>query len=129
MDEKHADSLSPRQSRVISILVQARTMEEGAKLGGVSKTTVYSWLRTPFFREELTRRKNEVMNVALENLKSQVEKAVSVLATLLDSSNETIRRYCANDILTHALKAKELQDIEERLSGIERIVYEKRTFK
>jgi transposase len=88
MDAKQADSLTPRQSRVISILVQTRTMEEGAKLAGVSKTSIYSWLRKPLFREELTRRKNEVMDVALENLKSHVEKAVSVLATLLDSDSE-----------------------------------------
>ena len=69
------------------------------------------------------------MDVAVENLKSQVERAVSVLAALLDSDNETVRRYVANDILTHALKAKEIQEIEDRLSGIERIVLEKRTYK
>jgi hypothetical protein len=129
MDENRPNSLSPRQSRVISILVQARNIEDGAKRAGISKTTIYKWLRLPVFREELARQKNDIMQVGLENLKSQVEKAVSVLAALLDSESEAIRRYVANDILTHALKAKELQDIEERLCGIERIVYEKRTYR
>ncbi len=129
MDEKRLNSLSTRQSRVITVLVQARNIEDGAKRAGISKTTIYKWLRQPPFREELTRRKNELMDVAVENLKSQVERAVSVLAALLDSDNETVRRYVANDILTHALKAKEIQEIEDRLSGIERIVLEKRTYK
>jgi uncharacterized protein YerC len=129
MDENRSESLSPRQSKVISILIQARTIEDGAKKAGVSKTTIYKWMHITSFREELTRRKNEVMDVALEDLKTHVKKAVEVLGALLNSDSEAIRRYVANDILTHALKAKELQDIEERLSGIERIVCEKRTYK
>jgi transposase len=88
MDEKQADSLTPRQSRVISILIQARTVEEGAKLAGVSKTSIYSWLRKPLFREELSRRKNELMDVAIEDLKTHVQKAVAVLGGLLSSDSE-----------------------------------------
>jgi hypothetical protein len=129
MDEKRSNALSPRQSKVISILVQARNIEDGAKRAGISKTTIYKWLHLPIFREELSRQKNEVMDVALEDLKTHVQKAVEVLGALLSSDSEAIRRYTANDILMHALKTKELQEIENRLSGIERIVYEKRTFK
>ena len=49
MDEKRLNSLSTRQSRVITVLVQARNIEDGAKRAGISKTTIYKWLRQPPF--------------------------------------------------------------------------------
>ena len=127
MSEKPPDILTPRQRRVIPILVQARSIEEGAKLAGLSRTTVYKWSRLPDFKEELGRQRDELMNEGMDNLKSQFEKAVAVLAGLLDSENETTRRHAANDIIAHALKAKEIQELEERLSSMETLVYEKKT--
>ena len=88
MDEKRSNALIPRQSRVIAVLVQARNIEDGAKRAGVSKTTVYKWMRITSFREELTRRKNEVMDVTLEDLKTHVQKAAEVLGALLSSDSE-----------------------------------------
>jgi hypothetical protein len=124
MNETRSDSLTAQQIRAIPILVQAPTVEEGAKRAGKSKTTIYKWLRQPAFRQELNRQKNELMDVALENLKSSVEKAVQVLTALLGSDNETTRRYVANDVLSHALKAKEIQEFEQRLKIIEQHVLE-----
>jgi hypothetical protein len=128
MDGIGSESLTPQQSRAIPILVQARTVEEGAKRSGKSKTTIYKWLQQPAFRQELSRQKNELMDVALENLKSSVEKAVVVLTALLDSESEAVRRGTANDILTHALKGRELVELEQRLVSVERMVLEKKVY-
>jgi HEAT repeat protein len=124
MDETRASSLTPQQARAIPVLVQAPTVEQGVRRLGKSKTTICKWFRNPAFREELNRQKDELMDVALEALKSSVEKAVQVLVSLLESENETVRRNVANDVLCHALKAKELKELEHRLAAIEQRVRE-----
>lgn len=127
--EKPPELLSARQRQVIRILMQSRSIEEGAKWAGLSRTTIYKWLRLPPFQEELSRRRNELMDVGMDTLKSQFEKAAAVLGGLLNSDNETIRRHAANDVIGHAIKAKEIQELEERLSKIEGLVYEKKTYR
>jgi hypothetical protein len=120
--ERFSSTLTNRQTRTIAVLVRARTVEEGAKMAGLSKTTIYAWLRLPAFREELARQKNQLMDVALGNLKSVVEKAVSVLTSLLDSQSEAIRRGVANDVLGHALRGRELEELDGRLAKLEELV-------
>lgn len=128
MDENRQVSLTDKQRHVINVLIQVPYVEEAAKLGGVSKTTIYKWFRLPVFREELTKQRNLLLGMAFDNLKGHVEKAIRVLAELLDAENPSIRRNAASDILAHVIKARELE-LEERLSDIERLVYEKRTYR
>jgi hypothetical protein len=70
-----------------------------------------------------------LIDEAMESLKASIAKAVGTLTGLLDSQSETLRRAVSNDILGHIFKIKELQDIEDRLESIERIVLERRTYR
>ena len=75
------------------------------------------------------KQRNACVDLAFDALKGYVEGAVTALGDLLQSDNEAIRRGVANDVLNHILKARELEEIEERLASIERLVYEKRTYR
>lgn len=56
-------------------------------------------------------------------------KAVNTLEQLLNAESEAVRRAAANDVLGHALKYRELSEIEARLESVEKIILEKRIYK
>lgn len=117
-----SDNLTERQMKAIPFLVASATIEEGCKRAKISRETYYQWVSHPPFIEELRRQRDLVIGEAFGTLKANLTKAVDVLVGLLETKNENLKRFVANDILGHVLKAKELVEIEERLSAVERII-------
>ena len=68
------------------------------------------------------------MREALDTLRQNVTRAVDTLARLLgETESETLQRLIANDIISHTLRAKELQDLEKRIEILERKLDQKGT--
>jgi len=129
-DISDGQDLTERQRKAIPHLVASPTYEEGRKKARISRNALYEWLKNPVFKEELKKAREIIVTEALETLKSSVTKATETLVDLLTTTeNDSLKRLICNDIISHTLKAKELQDIEERLSSIERIVLERRSYK
>ena len=130
MQEPHeSGELTERQRKAIPFLMASPTYEEGRKKAGISKNALYEWLRNPIFKEELRRQREAVVTEALEALKGSMTRASAVLIALLHTENEALRRHVANDVIGHVLKARELMEIEERLTQVERLVLERRTYR
>ena len=119
MDGNGKNSITDKQLRVIPFLLEAPSIEEGCKRAKVSKATVYGWLKEEAFREELRKRREEVVRAALETLKANVSKATETLIKLLDSEKEGIRARVAEDIIEFTQKAMEFEDLESRISALE----------
>jgi hypothetical protein len=117
--------LTERQLKAIPHLVAASTYEEGRKNARVSKNALYTWLREPAFRDELSKQREAIFTEALEDLKSHILSAVSALVGLLSTSDERLRRQVANDVIKHVFKAREILEIEKRLKDLEGIIFGK----
>lgn len=115
-----AANLTRRQLRAITAILNAPSMEAAALKAHVGRTTLYNWLREPAFRDELTRRQNEIFDAAFARIKSIVGKAVNGLGELVEAESETVKRAACRDILDAAMKVKELHEIETRLAAIEK---------
>jgi Transposase len=118
MDGKEA--LTVKQIRTIPYLLAAPSIEEGCKRARVGKATVYGWLKQEFFREELNRRRKEVVELALETLKANVNKATEKLVEHLDSEKETISIRAAESIIEFVQRAIEAEELEQRIRAIEK---------
>ncbi|MCX5705460.1 MAG: hypothetical protein NTZ92_05350 [Candidatus Omnitrophica bacterium] len=121
--------LTTRQMLAISQIIASSSIEEASQRGKVSRGTLYKWLKDKNFKTELKRQRDEVIKSALDRLKAAITKAVEELIKLTDAQREEVRRLACNDIITHVLKSIELEDIDERLDKVERIVLEKRTYR
>jgi hypothetical protein len=125
-DTNDAEKLSERQLKAIPYLVACPTFEEGRKKAKISRNALYDWLKNPLFKGELKKARDSVFAESLETLKGNISKAVETLIKLLeDSENTSLKRLVCNDIINHTLRAKEIMDIEERLSSIERTILER----
>ena len=121
-------NLSRRQLKAIPALLTATTLDEGCKLARISRQTFYNWLEDANFKNELARQRSEMVQEGLQNLKSSLKKAVSVLIECLESNDLTVKRRAANDLLSHALRMREVEEIEDRIQKIEEIIIRRKTY-
>lgn len=122
-------ALNNRQLKAIPILIGCDTVEGAAKEAGISKNTLYTWMQQQEFSDAVSAARRKLFDKAMNKLLTISMKSVLTLEKLLDSQSDAVRRAAANDILGHALKYKELNEIEERLDSVEKIVLERRTYK
>jgi phage terminase small subunit len=111
--------LTVRQQQLLVELVKNTDLQKAAIKAGVGRTTVYRWLENPRFAAELARMRNEAMKEALDSVKALTTRAAQELVGLLDTEDERLKRLLCNDILGHAIKVRELEEIERRLARME----------
>jgi hypothetical protein len=114
--------LSSRQLKVIALLLSAKRQEDALEAARITRQTLSRWTKNQTFRDELRRRRDLLIDEAFDKLRGKMTEAADVIVKLLASDNEWLKRLAANDIITHVLKVKEMQEMEERLASIERIL-------
>jgi transposase len=122
-------ALSQRKQKAIPVLIASDSIESAAEALGLSKATIYNWLKGEEFNKAVSDARKKLLDKAMNKLLNISMKAVLTLEKLLDAESEAVRRSAANDILGHLLKHRELTEIEERLESVEKIVLERRTYR
>ena len=119
-DKNKGQNLTERQVKAIPHLVASYTYEKGCRKARISRNTFYEWLKDPVFKAALRRQRDTIIEEALETLKSSMTTAVEVLVDLLDTTkNEYLKRNISKDIIGYVIKAKEIEDLDKRITEIE----------
>ena len=124
----HADSCtfgsarSGRKERAVLALLEQPTVEKAAATVGISDVTLWRWLRTPEFQKAYREAHREAFSQCVARLQNASSAAVgTLLRVMLDRDAPAASRVRAADcVLNHATKAIELEDIEVRVSELER---------
>jgi len=117
-------TLTPKQEAAIFALCESQTLEDAAQSVGISRTSLWAWMKIEPFQARLTDARAELFREGMSALKGSMSKAAGVLVKLMDSKSENVRRLAASAILGLGLKANESIEVEERLSRLERIAEE-----
>ena len=112
--------LTDRQRKTIPIIVTNPTYTEGCKKAKLNRTTFYEWLKIPVFKAELERQRDEVTAEAFGVLSQGLTKAAETLVGLLDNKDNRLKRLAAKDVIDFIIRHKENEDLDERLTAIER---------
>lgn len=110
--------LTARQRKAIPLLLSL-PVERACDEAGLSKQTVYTWLKQDAFKNEIRRCRDELMQNAIETLKANVTKATETLVRHMDSEKETISIRAAMSIIQYAQRAIEEEDLEQRIQALE----------
>ena len=125
-DKKEVQSLTEKQIKSIPHIVASSTFEEGCRKARISRNTFYEWLKDPNFKAELQKQRDFVTDEALAVLKANITGAVGNLVGLLSSTDsDSLKRHLCNDVIKYTLKTRELEELESRLSALERTVKER----
>lgn len=84
--------LTPKKLRAVNSLVECSTVEEASREVGVSRSTLYEWLKVPVFQEEYERAKRRKYHDEMSEERRFIPKVFEGLRELaISSSNEQIR--------------------------------------
>ncbi len=117
--------LTARQLKAIPKIVTSPTYTEGCKKAKVNRTTFYEWLKKPVFKAELDRQRDEIAAEAFGVLSQGLTQAVEALVGLLDNKDDRLKRLAAKDVIDFFIRHKENEDLDERLTEVEKRLAEK----
>jgi len=122
---RNCQELSDKQNKAISVILQSRTIAEGCKKAKIARETFYTWLKEPAFKKAFEDQRKELIDLAFHELKISAADAVNVLRKLLSAKNEGIQFKTATAIIENVLKGIQIENLEERLTEIERRILKK----
>ena len=110
------------QEDAIAALLTQRNVEEAARAAGIGARTLLRWLQLPEFQAAYRQARREAFGQAVARLQQGTSAAATtLLKTMIDPATPaSVRVRAAEAIFNHAAKAIEIEDIEARVSDLER---------
>jgi hypothetical protein len=111
-----------KQEAAVAALLTERTTEEASRVAGISHSTLLRWMKEPQFDKAYREARRNAFRQSVARLQQASGAAVSVLLRVMAdaATPPSVRVRAADSVLDHSAKAIEIEDIEARLSAIER---------
>jgi hypothetical protein len=106
----------------IAALLTQRNIEEAAKAAGIGANTLLRWLKVPEFQSAYREARRAAFSQSIARFQQGTSAAATTLIKLLIDPNTpaSVRVRAADSIFHHSIKAMEVEDIEARVSELER---------
>ena|SRR5271170_862152 len=116
------EKLGPKQEAAILALLSSRGTEEAARTAGVSPRALYRWMKEPAFDAAYRAARRAAFSQSVGRLQQASSAAVSTLLKVMvdPATPASTRVRAADSVLAHTIKAIEVDDLEARVSGLER---------
>ena len=118
----HGSKFGRKKEAAIAALLSQRNIEEAARTIGIGVRTLLRWLQIPEFAAAYRQARRDAFAQAVARLQQASSAAVTTLLKIMvdQAAPAASRVRAADSVLEHAAKAIELEDIEVRLSDLER---------
>jgi hypothetical protein len=116
-------TLGRKQEDAIAALLTQRNVEDAARAAGIGTRTLLRWLKLPEFQTAYREARRAAFGQAVARLQQGASAAATtLLKTMIDTHTPaSVRIRAAEAIFNHAAKAIEIEDIEARVSELERV--------
>ncbi len=113
---------SRKMEEAIAALLTQRNIEEAAKAVGISANTLLRWLKVPEFQAAYLKARRAAFGQAVARLQQGTSAAATTLLKVLIDPNTpaSVKVRAAEAIFNHAAKAIEIEDVEARVTELER---------
>ena len=118
----HGEKFGRKKEDAIAALLSQRNVEEAARVAGVGTRTLLRWMQMPEFKAAYHKARRDAFGQATARLQQGSGAAAStLLKVMVDASTPPATKVRAADsVLDHAAKAIEIEEIEARVSELER---------
>jgi hypothetical protein len=118
----HGAKVGRKQEEAIAALLTQRTVEEAAGAAGIGTATLLRWQKQPEFQKAYREARRAAFGQAVARLQQASSAAVStLLKVMVDvAAPASTRVRAADSVLGHSVRAIEIEDIEARVSELER---------
>ena len=118
----HGAKFGRKQEEAIAALLTQRNVEEAARTAGIGVSTLLRWLKLPEFNRAYREARRAAFGQATARLQQATSAAATTLLKIMVDPNApaSTRVRAAESILNQAAKANEGEDIEARVTELER---------
>jgi hypothetical protein len=118
----HGAKFGRKQEEAIAALLTHRSIEDAAKAVGIAAKTLIRWLKEPGFAKAYRDARRAAYSQSVARLQQASSAAAATFLKLMVDPNApaTVRLRAADLVFTHGSKAIEIEDIEARVSDLER---------
>jgi len=111
-----------KNEEAIAALLTQRSLEDAAKTAGIGKQTLLRWLKLPEFQAAYREARRQAVQQAVARLQQATGAAAITVLKLMTDPNvpAAVKLRAAECVFAHAIKGIELEDIETRLTELER---------
>lgn len=120
------NKLRAKQEEAILALLTTVNVDNAARTAKIGARTLYRWLQDPEFDRAFRKARRDAFGQGTARLQQAASAAVSsILKIMLDPLAPASTKLRAADlVLSHGAKAIELEDVEARVSELERAAEE-----
>jgi hypothetical protein len=125
----HGAKFGRKQEEAIAALLSQRSIEDAAHVVGVAEKTLRRWMQEPQFNAHYLRARREGVSQAVARMQQATGAAGTVALKLMTDSNvpAAVRLRAAEFVFDRSIKGIELEDIEARVSELERATEAKKS--
>jgi transposase-like protein len=118
----HGTKFGRKKEMAVAALLTHRNIEDAAKAVGVAPNTLLKWMKDRGFEAAYRTARRAAVGQAIARLQQTTGAAVSTLQKLMVDANTpaAIKGNVARAILAISIKGVEVEDIEARLTELER---------
>jgi len=118
----HGEKLGRKQEDAIAALLSQRSIEDAARACGVGARTLIRWLKLPEFNAAYRAARRAAVSQSVARLQQATGAAVSTLLKVMVDPNTpaSTKVRAADSVLDHSAKAIEIEDLDVRLTELER---------
>jgi DNA-binding phage protein len=117
--KRDTGNLSARQRLALPIIAAEPTIDGAADKIGVTRKTVYEWLKQESFKQALEVARKDYVESAFRTLRLAAKRAAEKIVKHVDCSDERISLRAAEDIIEFTQKALENDELEKRIEALE----------
>ena len=110
------------KEKALIALVESPSVVEAAEKCGLSKETLFRYLKEPEFTKEYRALRRQTVENAISEIQQATSDAVTTLKRNLTCGKASDENRAAQIILEHAVRGVELIDIVERLENLEKAI-------
>jgi hypothetical protein len=118
----HGTKFSRKMEETVAALLTQPNVEAAARSVGISVATLMRWQKEPEFQKALREARRAAFGQSIARLQQATSAAAATLMKIMVDQNApaSTRVRAADSIFNHAAKAIEIEDIEARVSELER---------
>ena len=118
----HGTKFSRKMEAAVAALLTQPNVDAAARTGGISVATLMRWQKEPEFQKAYREARRAAFSQSIARLQQgATAAATTMLKLMLDAGTPaSVRVRAAECVMNHATKAIELEDIEVRVTELER---------
>ena len=118
----HGEKFGRKKAETVAALLTQRNVEEAARAAGIGTRTLLRWAQIPEFQKAYREARRAAFSQSIARLQQGASAAATTMLKLMIDTNTpaSVRVRAAECVMNHATKAIEIEDIEARVSELER---------